>query len=421
VNRGGTATYFITVQNAGPAVATNVVVNDPIPTGFAYVTNSSEASCNQVGSAMICVLGNLSAGQQKTFSLVFSVPTISGGCVQATVQNTATVGSATPEPNTSNNVSTTVSTNIFCDGSSSSSQGTSLSITKSDGVSTAEPGDELVYTITVTNNNAASIGGISLSDTLPDDVIFLSAENGGNLNGDTVNWNNLFFNSFESRTFRVTVEVTDDVDDGDIIRNTASLSIGGSASDTTTIETDDDDDDSDDDDFTVEKEASTREVFPGGTIDYTIRIENDSNETVRNIVITDQFDEDQLTIIDDDDADENDDGELVWEIDELEEGESETIRYTAVLRSSVFPGSTVRNEVEVKGSGNRKDDDSVIVSVIGNLPQTGGRNGTNGGQFLRPLSAATSEGGSAFPLAALLSLAASGLGIGGYMSRKFFI
>ena len=55
--------YGITVKNKGPNVATNVVINDPLPAGLTFV---SSADCS---SAIVCNLGTINVNQTKSVTI----------------------------------------------------------------------------------------------------------------------------------------------------------------------------------------------------------------------------------------------------------------------------------------------------------------------------------------------------------------
>ncbi len=113
--RGGTITYTITVANAGPATAQNVVINDPIPSGLTAANFVTATNCALATSqtAITCQLGSIASGTSQTVSIIFNVPVLQGCNQNATFQNTASV-TATNDSNTSNNTSTTVSSTITC-------------------------------------------------------------------------------------------------------------------------------------------------------------------------------------------------------------------------------------------------------------------------------------------------------------------
>src|SRR3989344_9584234 len=73
VTRGGTVTYTLTVNNAGPATATNIVAADVIPAGLTFLPSQSDVNCIQNGASVLCNNTSLAAGQSRAFTIVFTV------------------------------------------------------------------------------------------------------------------------------------------------------------------------------------------------------------------------------------------------------------------------------------------------------------------------------------------------------------
>lgn len=104
---GGTITYNLAVQNGGPAGATNVTVNDPLPAGETLVSAiPSQGSCS---GTVVCNLGSIPNGGSATITIVANVTATCG----ATLTNTAGVSGDQPDPDTSNNSSST-SAFVYC-------------------------------------------------------------------------------------------------------------------------------------------------------------------------------------------------------------------------------------------------------------------------------------------------------------------
>ncbi len=111
VTRGNTLFYSIVVTNVGPATASNVVVTDPVPSGFIYMPGLSDSACGLTGGQVVCQLGSMSPGS-RSLSLAFNIPEIQN-CTQTSVQNTATVSTSSQETNAGNNQSS-VTTQVNC-------------------------------------------------------------------------------------------------------------------------------------------------------------------------------------------------------------------------------------------------------------------------------------------------------------------
>ena len=157
VTTGGTLTYTIAVNNAGPNDASAVKVEDTLPAGTTFVSaTGTNWTCNHLSGTVTCnrTGGNLAPGAAPNITIVVTAPATTG-----TITNSATVSS--PNDNTPLNNTDTESTTV--------GNNADLSITKSDGVTSVTAGDGITYTytITVNNNGPASATGVSFTDTWP--------------------------------------------------------------------------------------------------------------------------------------------------------------------------------------------------------------------------------------------------------------
>ncbi|MDG2223726.1 MAG: SdrD B-like domain-containing protein [Rubripirellula sp.] len=183
---GGTAVFDIVVQNDGPLDATNVQVEDILPAGLTYagIQNSSGSfTPNVAGSTVTIDLGTVPASGAANFQLIASI----GANETADITNTATVSGTEVDSDPSDNSDNELLDLIATD----------LTIVKSDSPDPANAGDQLTYTITVTNDGPDNAGGVQVTDQLPVGVDFSS----GDVDGDT----NLI--AFDSGTRTVTATV----------------------------------------------------------------------------------------------------------------------------------------------------------------------------------------------------------------------
>ncbi len=161
VNRGDNLTYPLTVTNNGPGGAGDVTVVDTLPPGLAFVSAMpSQGTCMEAALMVTCDLGILANGASATIDIV--VTTTAAGMLT----NTATVSTTSNDPDLSNNsdTETTVVNPV-----------TDISITKTDDADPVDVGDNITYTVTVANNGPDNATGVSLMDTLPASVNFVSA------------------------------------------------------------------------------------------------------------------------------------------------------------------------------------------------------------------------------------------------------
>lgn len=110
---GSNLSYTITVTNNGPGAAANVIVTDNLPAAMTFVSCSATGSgvCGGSGNNRTVTFASLASGASATVTLVANVNcSLANG---ATISNTATVSSSTPDPVTNNNSAmvTTIASN----------------------------------------------------------------------------------------------------------------------------------------------------------------------------------------------------------------------------------------------------------------------------------------------------------------------
>lgn len=166
VNAGDPLTYTLTVTNDGPDAAAGVTVLDTLPTDVTFVSGDVDGNPGQVSfdSGTGVLTANIGGMANSQVSVVTVNVTV-GANPANTLSNTATV-SATPntDSNPANNSSSvTTAVNRFVD----------LAISKT---STGTPvsGQDITYSITVTNTGATDAADVVVTDTLDDDLTFVS-------------------------------------------------------------------------------------------------------------------------------------------------------------------------------------------------------------------------------------------------------
>ena len=84
-----------------------------------------------------------------------------------------------------------------------------LNLSKDDGLGGAcvNPGDNITYTISYTNTNTYNVTGVTINDTLPPEVTFVSCTGGGSHSGNTVTWNIGTITAGASGSVTLTVQV----------------------------------------------------------------------------------------------------------------------------------------------------------------------------------------------------------------------
>ncbi len=168
---GNQITYLLTLGNAGPNAANGATFTDSVPGNLTGLSAICVNASGGVGNCTASVSGSTVTGSVGTFP--------SGGSVQIQVTGTVPAGATgslsnqasvtapggVTEINTANNTSATVTTTL--------SQNVNLTVSKTDGQSNVIKGQQVTYTIVVSNggpsNTTASFAdttfnGVSLSN-----------------------------------------------------------------------------------------------------------------------------------------------------------------------------------------------------------------------------------------------------------------
>jgi uncharacterized repeat protein (TIGR01451 family)/fimbrial isopeptide formation D2 family protein len=151
----GKATYTLLVENAGPDEAKSVVLSDPLPAGETYVSN--DAGCTVAGQVVSCALGDLANGATHTIHLTVMVGASLG---EQTVTNSATVTSATDDPEPANNSSSA---------SLQTGPAADVAIEKT-GPASVVSGQPIVWTLKVRDSGPSTAHDVLVEDPLPNSV-----------------------------------------------------------------------------------------------------------------------------------------------------------------------------------------------------------------------------------------------------------
>lgn len=166
---GGTAIFDFAINNLGPLDATNVTVEDIVPTGLSFdnLQNASGSFTTTLdGTTLEVLIGDLAANSTANFQLVFTISSTQA----LDLTNTASVSGAEVDIDDSNNSDSEVVDLPSSD----------LSITKTDSTDPVIAGNQMTYVLTVTNDGPEPAESVVITDQLPAAVTFVS----GDLDGD---------------------------------------------------------------------------------------------------------------------------------------------------------------------------------------------------------------------------------------------
>ncbi|MDS4059102.1 MAG: DUF11 domain-containing protein, partial [Candidatus Contendobacter sp.] len=156
---GGSTTYTITASNAGPSNATGATVADTFPATLTCAwtcVGAGGGTCAAAGAGNLSDTVNLPSGGSATYTASCTIAASATG----PLSNTATVAApgGVTDPTPGNNSATD---------SDTLAASADLSITKTDGVTTAAPGGSVTYTITAANAGPSNATGATVADTFP--------------------------------------------------------------------------------------------------------------------------------------------------------------------------------------------------------------------------------------------------------------
>ena len=152
---GGIFTYTLRIDNNGPNGATGVTLTDTLPVGSTFVDVATTAgTCSQAAGVVDCTLGNIPFNSNQTVTIRVRLPSA------GVWTNTATAGSATSDPNTSNNVNSVQDT--------TATQAADLALVATPSTANVVAGQAYSYALQAANNgpNAAD-GSQRITFTVP--------------------------------------------------------------------------------------------------------------------------------------------------------------------------------------------------------------------------------------------------------------
>ena len=175
VYAAGNLTYTVSVTNAGPYPATNVVVGDTLPANGTFVSASGGGTnASGVVNWSIAVLASAAT---TNFTVTVTAP------LAGTLTNTASSTAATTDSNGANNNGSAAAAQVV-------TTVTPLAdvVTTQSGPTSVDPFTNLAYTVTVSNQGPSTASNVVVADTLASKFNFVSASAGGSYLAGVVTW-----------------------------------------------------------------------------------------------------------------------------------------------------------------------------------------------------------------------------------------
>ncbi|MDY6986724.1 MAG: hypothetical protein SWQ30_01600, partial [Thermodesulfobacteriota bacterium] len=337
---GNELTYTISVSNTGGSTAHNVILTDVYPPETTYVSGGD--SHNAGTRTVTWNPFDLAAGASTDFTLTVEViPTIA----DTTITNTATVDSDETGP-------------VSDDEDTEVNSRPSLTIEKTDDPDPVIAGNELTYTMSVSNVGGSTAHSVILTDTYPPETTYVSGGDSHNASTRTVSWNAFDIAAGASTDFTLTVKVIPTTSDT-TITNTATVD-----SDETDPVTDDEDTEVNSPAaLAIEKTDNPDPVIAGDDLTYTISVGNTGGSTAHNVCLEDIYPP-ETTYVTGGDSHDPGTRTVAWDCFDLGPGESAAVTLT-VNAICTTPEKTILNTAsatcdEIPGSVTAIEDTKVI-------------------------------------------------------------
>ena len=335
VQAGDLLVYTLTYANVGSTDATDLVLEDVLPASVTFVSASAGGSF--AGGFVTWNLGTLAAGAggQVTVTVQVDSPLPNG----ILLVNTATLSSAETQPVSVQEPTTVNSAPV-------------LKLIKTADRDPVAPGEQLVYSISVTNNGNDNATSVVLVDQLPAETDFVAASSGGSFDPGSgqVTWNQGVLAPGSSALVTLTVVVDDPLADGTLLVNLATVSSNETAPITASVTTTVTNPGTQTAALALTKSATPSPVEAGVELLYTLSYGSVGTGPVDNAVIVDQlpvhldfvsatgggiFDSVARTV--------------TWSLGTLASGVSGHVSVTTLLTPPVEPGTLLVNVATLTG------------------------------------------------------------------------
>ena len=381
---GTNLTYTLTVSNTGPSHAASLVVTDTLPANVTYQSfgGSSGWSCTLLtGNRLRCTRSSL----DKNASSVVSIATKVKSSATGSLSNNAIVRSSWPDPSLPNNsvtIGTTVNTRA------------DMSVDKTDSPDPVAEGQTLTYKVVVKNNGPSDAASVSLNESIPSEVTFVSAlpVPQGTCSGSgpvICNLGSVVSGNSITITVTTTAKLVANVPKN--ISNTATVSTTTTdptpANDTKTISTQV----LPAADLRLNLDSLVTQVQTGNPLTYTLWITNTGPSIANNVVVTDTLPA-ELTYKSSSRAPAVTSPKVVWNLGNIGVGQSVSFRLVVNVKS---PTKTLVNQAITKSNiwdivpANSQDQvsvqaiDNVAPTVTWKLPVANGGHYTVGNEVVR--------------------------------------
>ena len=331
---GQVITYTLEFQNAGAGLAQNVLITDTLPARTTFVNcTSTVGTCSETGGIVTIDVGDMQAGDVGRADIAVRLdPVFPAGTT--TLTNRAVIGTITRGDDPANNTAEdTTDVHAFV----------TMDLQKTGAPEPVDAGTPITYTLTWSVGGNAFADNIVLTDTLPAEVDFNAASDGGTYDAGTrtVTWNLGNHVPGDSGTVTLVGNVHTPLPNGLLLTNVARIAdaSGASAAVSTqnTVRSDHE--------LHIAK-SGPAEVDNGSLITYTIAYSVTGNEPAPNVVITDLLPAHTAYVSGGDTYDPNT-GVVTWHLGNIDPPASGNVSLVVRATGRIPDGTVVTNAATI--------------------------------------------------------------------------
>lgn len=355
-NVGDNVTFTITVANAGPGTGTNITVDDVLPAGLTYVTDTPSQGTYDDGTG-VWTVGTIANGANATLQVTATVTTT------GTKSNVAEV-TAVDQPDIDSTPNNGVATEDDQDNADLTPQVADVSLTKTVSNATPNVGDNVTFTITATNDGPNDASSVTVGDALPAGTTYVSdLPSQGTYNDATGVWTVGTIANGASATLQIVASV----DTIGAKTNTSEVTASDQADIDSTpnngVATEDDQDEAVVTpqliDVSLTKTVSSATPNVGDNVTFTITTANDGPDSATNVTVSDTLPPGTTYVSDTPSQGSFDSGTGVWTVGTIANGANATLQIVA----SIDTVGTKTNSAQVTASDQTDSDSAPNNSV----------------------------------------------------------
>ena len=351
---GDEIVFTLTLNNSGPLTATGVRVQDLVASGYGNITNISNGGAslgNNINWNNLTIPANTSINLSLTVTVLPTGEYNNRAQIMASDQidpdsvpaNTAPLSGFDDDDlldgfDDDDESNLVIVTPIFR---------SDLSLTKSVDNETPRVGDNITFTLVLSNAGPETATGVTIVDVVQDGFAnYSNINNGGVATGNTVSWSNLTIASGAELELTVTVEVLPEGTYTNQAQISNSDNVDKDSDPNSSFDVDDLNDGLEDDDETqlilinpigVSDLSLTKEVDDltpnkGFEVVFTITVINDGPSTATNVSVLDQLPQGFIWFSDDSFGDYVT-STGIWTVGDITSGSSATLNITAIVNS----------------------------------------------------------------------------------------